>query len=721
MILMESTRSVHVSAMVLFLSIVLGFGFVVPVGAADPIPLWTVMVYLDSDNNLEPAGIEDFLEMSSVGSTSSVNLLVQMDRWDGSPPPADDTSYGDWQGAMRFLVTDGMTPDDSNALEDLGEVDMAAPATLTDFIDWGVANYPAESYAVVLWDHGAGWMGLIVDEYSGTSMDMGELTTALADASADNGGLRIDLLGFDACLMAGIEVASQVSDYADIMVASEVTIPWNGWNYEVSFAPLVDEPTMTASEFAQAIVDGYVESYSAPLAGYTLMDITLSSTDLSLSPYVETAVDDLAIELLGDLPGYINYISLARDDTEAYDDGSSAFVDLFDFASELNSVLPNPDGRNLTSGVMSSVDAAVLYEDHWNTTGGLSTVDAHGLTIYFPSGSTDYSATYGDLAFLSFPQGTQWDEFLEAYYAFLGSDNSAPTIDEISPLEDPVVVSEATVFQADATDPDGNILTYTWSVGSEVLASSDSSYLNLDPAALGSGTYVLQVEVWDGEYSDTASWNIMVNEAPTADAGDYLPSMVDCAYELDGSGSTDDWGIDNYTWSFVHDGSEEVLYGVSPSFVFTVPGIYEINLTVTDIYGLTGTDTSALTVVDPSDEDPVADAGVDQTVLSGMSIAFDGGDSTDDFGITNYTWTFVYNGTTTTLYGESPGFSFWTGGTYAVTLNVTDMAGQWDTDTVVITVSSQAIPEFGTLMLPVLALLGVFLLVRMRARGRPKG
>jgi hypothetical protein len=314
--------------MVLILSIVLGFSVAGPVGAAEPVPAWTVMVYLDSDNNLEPAGIDDFLEISSVGSTSSVNLLVQMDRWAGSPPPADYTDYDNWQGAKRFLVTEGMEPYASEAAMDLGEVDMAAPATLTDFIDWGVSNYPAESYAVVLWDHGAGWMGLIVDEYSGTSMDMGELTTALADASADNGGLKIDLLGFDACLMAGIEVASQVSDYADIMVASEVTIPWEGWNYEVSLAPLIETPTMTSSEFAQAIIDGYVESYSTPLPGYTLMDITLSATDLALSPAVETAVDDLAVELLNDLPGYINYISLARADTEAYDDGSSAFVDL---------------------------------------------------------------------------------------------------------------------------------------------------------------------------------------------------------------------------------------------------------------------------------------------------------------------------------------------------------------------------------------------------------
>lgn len=718
---MTSHRHATLFSFLLIASIALGSAAVLPVQAADPIPLWTVMIYLDSDNNLEPAGIDDFLEISSAGSTSEVNLLVQMDRWDGSPPPADDTSYGNWQGAMRFLVENGMTPDDSNAVEDLGEVDMADPATLTDFIDWGVANYPAEKYALVLWDHGGGWMGLISDEYSGTFMDMGELTTALADASADNGGLVLDILGFDACLMAGVEVASQVSDYAEIMVASEVTIPWNGWNYNASLWPLVEAPSMTAAEFAQVIVDGYVESYSAPLDGYPLMDITLSSIDLSLSSAVGTAADALATALLADLDGYVNYISAARAATEVYDDGSYAFVDLYDFAHELYSVVPDEDAKALATDVMSAIDAAVLHEDHWNRTGGLSTVDAHGLTVYFPSTSSDYLTDYGDLTYLSFPQGTGWDEFLEAYYAIQYSDNTAPVIDETTPTGDPVVVSSVTSFQANATDLEENLLSYTWSVEGEVLQSSDSSHIDLDPVLLGTGTYSLQVEVWDGELSDVAYWNILVNEAPEADAGEYLPSIIDSSYELDGSGSTDDWGIDNYTWSFEHDGSLEMLFGVSPSFVFTVPGVYDITLTVTDIYGLTGTDTSPLAVLDPTDEDPVADAGVDQTLLVGMGMSFDGGGSTDDFEVTNYTWTFVHNGTTVTLYGESPDFTFWTPGVYAVTLNVTDMAGQWDTDVVVVTVEGTAIPEFGTLMLPVLALLGVFLLVRMRSRGRPKG
>jgi hypothetical protein len=42
---------------------------------------WTFMVYLDGDNNLEGAGIDDFMEMSSVSSTEGMNIVVQFDRW----------------------------------------------------------------------------------------------------------------------------------------------------------------------------------------------------------------------------------------------------------------------------------------------------------------------------------------------------------------------------------------------------------------------------------------------------------------------------------------------------------------------------------------------------------------------------------------------------------------------------------------------------------------
>ena len=66
---------------------------------------WTYMVYLDGDNNLEAAAIDDFLEMSSVGSTPEVAVVAQMDRIAGY-----DTSNGDWTDTRRFYVTHDMTP-----------------------------------------------------------------------------------------------------------------------------------------------------------------------------------------------------------------------------------------------------------------------------------------------------------------------------------------------------------------------------------------------------------------------------------------------------------------------------------------------------------------------------------------------------------------------------------------------------------------------------------
>jgi len=88
----------------------------------------------------------------------------------------------------------------------------------------------------------------------------------------------------------------------------------------------------------------------------------------------------------------------------------------------------------------------------------------------------------------------------------------------------------------------------------------------------------------------------------------------------------------------------------------------------------------------------VADAGSDQTVNEDTQVNFDGSGSTDNVGIVSYVWTFT-DVTPKTLTGKNPNYVFATPGTYTVTLNVTDAAGNWDTDTVVITVSEVTTPD----------------------------
>jgi len=111
-------------------------------------PSWYTLA---GDNNLEGAGIDDFLEMSSVGSSSAVNIVVQFDRI-----PGYDDSYGDWTSCKRFCVTPGMTPTPANAISDLGECNMGDPNTLDEFVMWATTDYPADKYALILWNHGSG-------------------------------------------------------------------------------------------------------------------------------------------------------------------------------------------------------------------------------------------------------------------------------------------------------------------------------------------------------------------------------------------------------------------------------------------------------------------------------------------------------------------------------------------------------------------------------------
>lgn len=121
----------------------------------------------------------------------------------------------------------------------------------------------------------------------------------------------------------------------------------------------------------------------------------------------------------------------------------------------------------------------------------------------------------------------------------------------------------------------------------------------------------------------------------------------------------------------------------------------------------------SFTVLDES-EPPVAEAGSDRLVSLGSSVTFDSSGSSDDLGIVSCKWTFVYNGSEVSLEGPSPSFTFWTVGTYTVTLNVMDIHGNYDTDTMTVTVEGTPIPEFASVLVPVAAVLVLFALIRAR-------
>jgi len=117
---------------------------------------WTVMVFMNGDNNLEPDALNDFGEIASIGGTSDVNVVVQFDRYAVGSHLTDP----DWSDAYRFVVKKrkpAMTAIPANAVEPLGEVNMVDGAVLADFVIWARKHYKADHYALILWGHGNGY------------------------------------------------------------------------------------------------------------------------------------------------------------------------------------------------------------------------------------------------------------------------------------------------------------------------------------------------------------------------------------------------------------------------------------------------------------------------------------------------------------------------------------------------------------------------------------
>jgi parallel beta-helix repeat protein len=176
---------------------------------------------------------------------------------------------------------------------------------------------------------------------------------------------------------------------------------------------------------------------------------------------------------------------------------------------------------------------------------------------------------------------------------------------------------------------------------------------------------------------------------PIANAGQNQIVNEDSIVTFNGSASWDDICIASYVWTFV-DETPRTLSGVSSTYIFKTPGTYTIKLNVTDLRGNWDTDNITITVIDVTP--PNADPGFDQTVEEDKLVTLDGSKSTDNVGIISYTWTFI-DVTPQTLAGKNPTYIFQTPGIYAITLNVTDAAGNSDIRQVTITVLDVTSPR----------------------------
>jgi hypothetical protein len=347
-------------------------------GSSSNTKKWTVMVYMAADNNLSSYSKLDIDEMKNVGSSSDVNIVTLWDDQDGH--------HGYYN----------IEKDKAVQVKETSELDTGSVKTVKDFIDFTTLNYPSENYMFIYWNHGGAvdrtelTKGVAWDDTHGSHLsEVNQKEVAVYFTKKI--GKKIDIIGFDACLMATAELAYQYKDTASLLIASEQTIAGEGWDYNF-LTDLKNNPSITKENLAKSALSYYKNYYSQET------DVTLSITDLSYADNLGIALDDFSNNAINSQIGGSTFESLSQSD-----DFSGYTKDLYVYMKKIYSSSVMTDEVKTSAYNVMNMISKNLVISKWNGSDWKS--KAYGLSITLKSDTTVYS-------WLDICKDTKWDEFL---------------------------------------------------------------------------------------------------------------------------------------------------------------------------------------------------------------------------------------------------------------------------------------------------------------------
>lgn len=345
---------------------------------------WAIYWYL-CGSDLESNGgfaTSDLMEMMEVALPENVRVVIQTGgakTWQNNVVDADVL--------QRYVYdSEGLT-----LVDELPPASMGDAATLTDFLRYCKQNYPAEKTAVLFWNHGGGSVsGAAFDErYGYDSLTLDEMQTAFGRVwEADENNPPLELVGFDTCLMATVDVAGTFAGTARYLVASEEVEPANGWDYTGWLGALAADPAMDGAALGEVICDAY---YAGCQAVGTHSNATLSLTDLTRTGPLLEAYEAFGTEALAaacEDPGFFSRFARVAAQSENYggntrEQGYTNMVDLGHMARQSAGLLQ-------TAGdVLKALEDCVLYR-----VSGPYRTESTGLSCYY-SYNGDLNDLYG--------------------------------------------------------------------------------------------------------------------------------------------------------------------------------------------------------------------------------------------------------------------------------------------------------------------------------------
>ena len=572
-------------------------GLVVPEDSGvTPGQTWTIMLYQDGDDKvLEQDIFIDFNEAERVGSSDRVNIIAQLDRYRGG-----FSGDGDWDDTRRYrLVQDNNLNRIGSPHESIGEVNMADPNVLVDFVEWGIANFPADKYVLIMSDHGMGWPGGWTDPNPrtgaprgapitraiGNAMYLQDIDAALETIRRDTGIDAFEMVGMDACLMAHVEVFTALTPHARYAVASQETEPAVGWAYTAFLDRLVRNPDMSGADLSRAIVETYITEdqrvtdptarnefvgrgpggapSEAQLSSQLARATTISAADLSHAPEVIDRLNDLALVLQNvDQRRVAEARTYAQSFTNIWGGGSQpSYIDMAHFAGLLIQATGDAQVQQATNDLFSALNRAIVAQKN-----GPQKPGATGLSIYFPNSQLYGSPVSGPQSYIPtsqrFADVSLWDDFLNFHYTGRAFRDTSGTLS----------IPDSAVRAPGAGDMTLGPVTLSGRVaapGQPVTMSADLTGENIGYVYLFAGLY------------DRESNSIYMADT------DYIQSSE--TRELNGV-YYPDWGEGDFTLEFVwepivfaiNDGAnrvqallEPLTYGVDPSeAIYTTDGLY---------------------------------------------------------------------------------------------------------------------------------------------------
>lgn len=354
---------------------------------------WLVMVYMAADNDMAVLADSDLAEMERVGSSDEVSIVVQVDK--------------PYTGGRRL----GVLRDTCVVFEDLGIIDMCDWQTLAEFMEWGIRNWPADRYLVVLWDHGTGWTAqprrsFGSDYSSGRQMSIadGDLQRAF-DALAGLTGEKIDLLAFDACAMQQVEIGYEVRQYAKVFLAPQGLWPLQGFPYDEVLQAIREDPGIGETGLAARIVTIGRDRYAG------IQPVALGAVRLDRFERLAGGWRDLAERLMAGAPAAA-WPGL-RAGTQTIPEGlpvpdsTDDYVDLGDLLERMQAAAIAPGAGELLDDYRSCVVQAAYWGDSFSRTSGL--------TAWFPLRYERFKQLAGLYLNLDW-SASGWPNFLNWFY-----------------------------------------------------------------------------------------------------------------------------------------------------------------------------------------------------------------------------------------------------------------------------------------------------------------